>query len=135
MNVERCRLVGLPRETVVSREPVPGGNTRRRVVPLLAIGVVAASLSAPAWAHGDGDGHDAEPMQPQATGARLAAQSHDFELVAVANGQRLTIYLDRFADTQAVSEEKLAIDPGDGKTIDAVAAGDGVYTVTADWVA
>jgi membrane fusion protein, heavy metal efflux system len=130
MNLD-CRCLGrLPGGKVIAIAEAQG----RRLVSALAIGTVAIGASTGAWAHGDGEDHAAEPMQPQATGVRLAAQSHDFELVAVAQGKRLTIYLDRFVDNQPVSGAKLEIDPGDGKTVDAVAAGDGVYTMTADWV-
>jgi len=111
----------------------------RRLVSALVLGIGAALGGTPgiAWAHGDAE-MSAGPIQGEVVGPRLAAQSGDFELVAVAQGQTLTIYLDRFADNQPVSGAKLEIDAGDGKTLDAVAAANGtagVYTVTGAWVA
>jgi hypothetical protein len=78
----RCRG-RLPRGNVIA---IAGAQGHCRLVSALAIGVVAAGLSVGVWAHGDGEEHAGEPMQAQATGVRLAAQSHDFELVAVAQG-------------------------------------------------
>jgi membrane fusion protein, heavy metal efflux system len=112
-----------------------GAQGHCRLVSALAIGIVATCLSVTAWAHGNVDEHAIEPTQVRATGGRLVAQSDSFELVAVAQGKRLTIYLDRFVDNEPVSGAKLEIDRGDGKVIGAAAAGDGVYTVTGDWVA
>ena len=110
-----------------------GARGGRRIIAALAIGI-GVCASAGAWAHGDAE-MSSGPTQGQPTGARLATASKDFELVAAAQGERLTIYLDRFADNEPVSGAQLQIDPGDGKTFDAAGAGDGVYTVTAPWVA
>jgi membrane fusion protein, heavy metal efflux system len=117
-----------------------GMQGRRRLVSalLFGIGVVLGCAPAVAWAHGGDAEMSSASTQGPATGARLAAESSDFELVATAQGETLTIYLDRFTDNQPVSGAKLEIDTGDGKTVDAVAAKDGeagIYTVTGAWVA
>lgn len=138
MNIERCRPADgtlEPRGVVMV-----GMQGRRRLVSALLFGFGAALGCAPGivWAHGGGAEMSAALMQGPAAGARLAAESGDFELVAVAQGETLTIYLDRFTDNQPVSGAKLEIDTGDGKTAEAVADEDGeegVYTVTGPWVA
>ena len=65
---------------------------------------------------------------------RLVARSDDFELVGVARGRTLSIYLDRFADNQPVIGAKLDVEV-DGQTMSATAEPSGIYTLTADWVA
>jgi membrane fusion protein, heavy metal efflux system len=132
MNFERRDRDRLPGRKVIA---IAGAQGYCRLVSALAIVVIATCLSVSAWAHGNVDEHAAEPTQVRATGGRLVAQSDGFELVAVAQGKRLTIYLDRFVDNEPVSGAKLEIDRGDGKAIGAATAGDGVYTVTGDWVA
>src|SRR5882672_4015902 len=132
MNLERRCRDGLPDGEAVA---ITGTRGRCRLISTLAVGVVAMSVSVAAWAHGDAEEHAAEPMQAQATGVRAVAQSREFELVAVAQGERLTIYLDRFANNEPVSGASLEIDRGDGTTVDAVATGDGIYSVSGDWVA
>jgi hypothetical protein len=117
-----------------------GMQGRRRLVSalLFGIGVVLGCAPAVAWAHGGDAEMSSASTQGPATGARLAAESSDFELVATAQGETLTIYLDRFTDNQPVSGAKLEIDTGDGKTVEAVADKDGeegVYIVTGSWVA
>ncbi len=95
------------------------------VVALLATGLVF-SLVEPVRAH---EGHDhgtppaaiTTPMAPRAD-----AQSEQFELVAVARGDTLTIYLDRFATNQPVTGASLDIDTPSG-TLKPLETAPGVY--------
>jgi len=102
---------------------------------MLGIGLVLAGMSVAAWADDDeGDSPAASPTAPP--DPRIAVESEDFELVGVAKGEQLTIYLDRFADDQPVVGATIEVDAGDGQTVTATAAGDdGVYTAAAPWVA
>jgi|HubBroStandDraft_6_1064221.scaffolds.fasta_scaffold52194_3 cobalt-zinc-cadmium efflux system membrane fusion protein len=65
---------------------------------------------------------------------RIAAQSRDFELVGVAQGKLLTIYLDRFIDNEPVVGATIDVET-DGRHLTAGAGRQGVYQLTADWVA
>jgi hypothetical protein len=103
--------------------------------------VVAVSLivglclgEAPRTASGHGDDVVGAAPPGVSLSPRLVARSGDFELVGVARGRTLRIYLDRFADNQPVLGAKLDIDV-DGQTMSATAEPSGIYTVTANWVA
>lgn len=98
------------------------------------IGAAALAAATPlhsARAHGD---HGAAPPAQTTTLPRLEAEGYEVELVAVAEGHTLTIYLDR-SDTNApiggaaveVAGEGIApakAEPGD----------DGTYVIEADWI-
>ncbi|MDT3678487.1 MAG: hypothetical protein ROZ64_06595 [Burkholderiaceae bacterium] len=103
-----------------------------RFLPL----VVAAMFVLPVSAHeGEGHGAPAEAAQPAAeTGPRAATATELFELVAVASGGRLTLYLDRFATNEPIAGAKIEIDQG---AFNAVAheVEAGVYQVSADELA
>lgn len=78
--------------------------------------VLLATLTAiPAWASDDHD-HGAAPAA--ATGPalpRFATSSELFELVGVANGKQLTVYLDRFTDNSPVKGAKVELEVGGAK--------------------
>lgn len=75
--------------------------------------------------HGD---HGAPPSAPSAALApRIEAQSEDFELVAVLDGARLTIFLDRFASNEPVPNARIEIEGGAYKAL-AQPGADSVYT-------
>ena len=78
----------------------------------LAAAALLASLSATA-AH---EGHDHGPAAPAAradAAPRGEAASDAFELVAVAQGETLVFYLDRFASNEPVRDATLAVEaPG-----------------------
>ena len=65
---------------------------------------------------------------------RVVAQSRDFELVGVAQGKLLTVFLDRFTDNQPVIGATIEVETG-GHRVAAAAGRHGVYQLTADWVA
>jgi hypothetical protein len=83
----------------------------------------------PALALADaGHDHGAAPLAVSATLApRLEAQSEDFELVAILESGKLTLYLDRFATNQPVSDARIEIESGAFKAV-AQPGADGVYT-------
>src|SRR5258707_13603207 len=101
------------------------------------VGIVAAASigwTGLALAHGD----HAEAAAPPSAGSvtqRFVAKSEDFELVGVAQGKTLTIYLDRFRDNSPVSGARLEVGTTDGKSAVASPASEGTYRLTQDWVA
>ncbi len=81
---------------------------------LAALIAAAFFVAAPAWA-GPGNDHDHGDAAPAPSGQRLprfAAESDLFELVGVLKGQRLTLYLDRFADNSPVAGARIELDIG-----------------------
>jgi len=102
-----------------------------RRVPLLLLACLslASSWAAPAPAH---EGHEHEPPPAAATAVnrpRLVTQSEIYELVAVLEGERLTIYLDRFEDNTPVSDAKIEV-AINGETVAAEPAPEGAYVVS-----
>jgi len=68
---------------------------------------------------------------PAALAPRVEAQSENFELVGVLEGGKLTLYLDRFATNEPVTDAAIEIESGAFKAT-AQPGGEGVYTVPAD---
>jgi hypothetical protein len=99
------------------------------------IGTFLASLLAAvafwagaAHAH-EGHDHGAPPPPVSATIApRADASSNDFELVAIARGERLRLYLDRFRSNEPVNGASIEVDVG-GVTLQAAPDGDGAYAL------
>lgn len=95
----------------------------------LAASLVAAVLVAtPAWAD---EGHDHSDAAPAAAGQalpRFAAESELFELVGVLDGQRVTLYLDRYADNSPVRDAQIELEIG-GAKFKAAPHSDGEYEV------
>ena len=87
----------------------------------------------PAIAMADvGHDHGATPAATPATLApRIEAQSESFVLVAVLEGGRFTLYLDRFATNEPVSDARIEIASGAFKAVAQPGAG-GVYTAPGD---
>src|SRR5215470_18309489 len=102
-----------------------------RRVPLLLLACLslASSWAAPAPAH---EGHEHEPPPAAATAVnrpRLVTQSEIYELVAVLEGERLTIYLDRFEDNTPITEANITVTVNDEPLI-AQPSGDGTYSIS-----
>ncbi|WP_137133305.1 HlyD family efflux transporter periplasmic adaptor subunit [Rhizobium sp. FKY42] len=96
---------------------------------LLMIGLAVS----PAFAH-EGHDHGAPPPPVSATIApRADASTVDIELVAVARGERLEIFLDSFKGNKPVEGAMLEID-GPSGTLTAEASGEGTYVATAPWL-
>ncbi len=98
-----------------------------RLMPLLAI-----LICWPALAHEGHDHGDAPAAVAQAL-PRVQSRSDVFELVAVASGHKLTIYLSDFKTNAPVPEANVEV-AFDGKSFPAVRRGEGVYQITADWL-
>ena len=75
-----------------------------------------------------GHDHGAAPSAVSATLApRIEAQSESFELLAVLESGKLTLYLDRFATNEPVSNARIEIESGAFKAV-AQPDADGAYT-------
>lgn len=98
-----------------------------RLMPLLAI-----LLCWPALAH-EGHDHGDAPAAAAQTLPRVQSRSDVFELVAVASGHKLMIYLADFKTNAPVPEATVEVG-FEGKSIPAVRRGEGVYQITADWL-
>ena len=87
----------------------------------------------PAIASADaGHDHGATPSATPVTLApRIEAQSESFELVAIFEGGKLTLYLDRFASNEPVPNAKIGIESGAFKAV-AQSRDDGAYTAPAE---
>jgi hypothetical protein len=96
---------------------------------LSVIGLAASSAAA----H-EGHDHGAPPPPVSTTIApRADASTADLELVVVARGQRLEIFLDSFKGNEPVDGAMLEID-GPSGTLTAEAAGEGTYVANAPWL-
>jgi RND family efflux transporter MFP subunit len=85
-----------------------------------------------AFAH---EGHEHEPAAaPTRTAARGEAQSDALELVAVAEGQVLAIYLDRFASNEPIGQATIEVETPAGPVAAHVETGD-VFRIAAPWLA
>src|SRR5689334_9249084 len=78
------------------------------------------------------EGHD-EMQAVSASGApglpRLAVSSETYELVAILEGERLTVYLDRFEDNAPVTDANITVTVNDEPVI-AQPSGEGTYSVS-----
>lgn len=101
-------------------------------------GLVALSLVFP-WTAGyahEGEDHTSSQPGLVATGVspRAEAASENFELVAVARGGTLTVYLDRRSSNEPVTGATVSVETPAG-SVDAVADLDGTYALAAPWSA
>ena len=91
-------------------------------------------LATPVAAH-DGHDHGAPPPPVSLTIApRADASSAEFEIVTIPRGDTLTLTLDSFAGNAPVRGAEIEIDTPQG-TQKAVAEGEGIYRLTAPWLA
>ena len=92
-------------------------NSIMKPVSFLALLCIATALFLPALALAD-EGHDHGSAAPAATGPsvpRFAAVSDVFELVGVLEGKRITLWLDRAADNEPVTNARLELEIGGEK--------------------
>lgn len=83
------------------------------------------------------EGHDHDKPAPlnMPVAPRVVAVTPDYELVGVLSGeQRLTIFLHRFATNEPVKNATLSVGAGESE-VEAVSKEDGVFEVSAAWVA
>lgn len=94
--------------------------------------MLLAAMPLQVIAHGGEDHGNEAAVLPSATVApRAIAQSEEFELVAVLDGGKLTLTLDRFATNEPVADAQIEIDSGSVKAI-ATQIAPGTYIVSAE---
>jgi hypothetical protein len=110
--------------------PVKGPkHAPSRASSIVAFAFVAFWCALQAAAH---EGHDHEPaVLPATTHAlpRLAVSSETYELVAIVDRERMTIYLDRFEDDSPITDAKIAVTI-DEEQVNATASDAGTYTLS-----
>lgn len=99
---------------------------------LAAAAIIFAAFS-PALAH-EGHDDDEAPQPSASTLPRGEAASGAFEIVAIARGDSLEIYLDRFATNEPVTGAAIEVESPSGP-VKAVADPDGTYKVASPWLA
>ena len=101
---------------------------------LCALALIAAFFAVPALAH-EGHDHGDKPPAPLANVApRGEASSESFELVAIARGTELAVYLDRFATNEPVEGAQIEAETPSGP-VKAVAAPGQPYRIAAPFLA
>ncbi len=91
--------------------------------------VATAIVPLLAWPHGGEDhSHDASPVMATDIAPRVAAQTEEFELVAVKEDKRLILYLDRFSSNEPVADAQIEVESGAFKAV-AVQVAPGVYSL------
>ncbi len=111
----------------------------RFALALLALGFlitigIALSASAGPGAHGPDGSHIASPSSNAGTASpRVAATSDRYELVGIAVGHELSIYVDRFDTNEPVTDVAVAVTIGDAaEALNAMLRDDGVYVVESE---
>jgi len=101
---------------------------------LFAIGAAIAVLFLTAGDVLAHEGHEHEPAPPPARmAARAEAQSEALELVAVAEGNAIAIYLDRFNSNEPVGRAEIEVETPAGP-VTARAEGNDVFRIAAPWL-
>ena len=107
-----------------------------RALLIAAIGMAVALLALTAGLTAAHEGHDHDPSAsaiPQNVLLRGEVASADFELVAIANGTELLIFLDRFNTNAPVEDAVIEVETPDGSAT--ATAEFGVYRLPALWLA
>jgi len=105
------------------------GALRRLQAMLAGLGLLT-TIAAAAVAH---EGHDHGAPPPAAVTSnnpRVTAQSDAYELVGILRGDRLGLYLDRFASNEPVTDARIVVTVGGDEEVQAEAATDGTYTLS-----
>ncbi len=102
----------------------------RSIVKLFA--VLALSVAPVVLSAHEGEDHSEEPIVAVSTVApsgRLEARTAGLELVAAASGKALTIWIDRWATSEPITNAAVSVTIDGKRTI--AKPGDGVYTISA----
>ena len=81
----------------------------------IAVAMLLAALAVPRPAIAGGDHGEAAPAAAGTTSPRVSSSSDLFELVGIAQGEKLVIYLDRFATNAPVLAAKIEVETGAAK--------------------
>jgi RND family efflux transporter MFP subunit len=100
------------------------GAIRRLGAALLALLVLSPALAHEGHDHGAPQAAPAAPATP-----RVTLSSETYEAVGILGAERLTLYLDRFATNEPVTDAKLVATLGGEGEVDAQAGPNGTYVV------
>lgn len=90
--------------------------------------VLLLSSTLSAYGHGDEDHGVAPPMASQSIAPRAVAATDEFEVVAIPDARKLTIYVDRYATNEPVAAARVEIEGAGLKGV-AKEAAPGVYVM------
>lgn len=99
----------------------------------LALCAVTAPVNFNAAAH-EGHGEDATPAAQRPTAPRIGIDGKDLELVAIANGHELTIYIDHRDSNQPADATAVEIESDGVAAVKANRIGNGIFDADADWL-
>jgi hypothetical protein len=105
-------------------------RAHRAVPPVFVIAALFLAAPIKVFAHGDEDHGAPVPVVGLSAAPRATARSEEFEAVAVLEGKKLVLYLDRFASNAPVIGAKVDIE-GDGLKGVATETLPGVYVMDA----
>jgi len=108
----------------------PGLFHNARVAALCCVAGIFLSLSTPFAHEGHEDDDATRSALASSTHPRVTAHSELYELVGIVRGERLSIYLDRFATNEPVADAKVKVAIGDIEPIDAEPVDNGIYTIS-----
>jgi len=97
------------------------------------------SLMPPVALAGGGDDHSHGPevstpvAAPATSAGRLELKSPDVELLGILNDGKLTLYADRYATNEPITNAKIELE-SKGRKLQMLATKDGNYTAAADWL-
>ncbi|MEH2504217.1 cobalt-zinc-cadmium efflux system membrane fusion protein [Bradyrhizobium sp. AZCC 1578] len=106
----------------------------RRISRAIAFAVVATCATPTAAPAHEGHDHADEPPASVSAAPRGEAASAEFELVAVARGDAIDIYVDRFATNEPVTGASLVVETPAGPATPSEQP-DGAYRLAAPWLA
>ena len=105
----------------------------KRILAALGVAVLTTLLGASWLSAHEGHDHDAAPLPASVSIAPRAEATYDaFELIAIAQGSELAIYLDRFATNEPVEGAAIEVETSSGP-ITAQTHGD-AYRLSATWL-
>lgn len=105
----------------------------RRISCAIAVAVVATCATLTATPAHEGHDHTDEPQASVSATPRGEAVSAEFELVAVARGDSIDIYVDRFATNEPVTGASLVVETPAGPATPSEQP-DGAYRLPAPWL-
>ncbi len=103
-----------------------------RTVAAFVAALMAVLMAGTSHGH-EGHDHGPEPVAKTDASPRGAGSSELFELVAIAKGEELVFYLDRFASNEPVTDANIEVETPDGPV--AAVASEGTYRLKAAWLA
>ncbi len=103
--------------------------TRTLVFLFTLVTWASAAIAGPGHDHGGGGA-----AQPTAEIPRIESVTPDIELVATAEGHKLTIYLDAPVTNEPIDGATIVVEADGKHKAEAKRMGDGVYEVEADWL-